>query len=372
VREQACLVSRSRPTIGLSPEHSEAVHESRIGSLIFRNGSPDMFSSERVQRVYGLAAMHTKTDRPQFADRLAKAVVARGTPVLVGLDPRVEQLPAPLAPSPGASWAERADSYRTFCRGVIDVVASLVPAVKPQAAFFEELGPAGMIALKDVCDHARSQGLIVIMDGKRNDIGSTASAYALGYLGSASESAWGADALTVSPYLGGDSLEPFVEVASARGCGVFVLVKTSNPGGGLFQDLVVDDLPIYRHVAQYVDELAMRTAGACGYGAIGAVAGATYPAQLAELREAMPHSWFLVPGYGSQGAGARDVQGAFDERGLGAVVNNSRGIIFAHARREYADKFGPRRWQEAVEAATRAMIDELRAETTAGKLQPGR
>jgi orotidine-5'-phosphate decarboxylase len=185
-----------------------------------------------------------------FGDRLAAAVRRRGNPVLVGLDPRYEQLPEGLkVAGDAASWSERAGSYLSFCQGVIDVVADLVPAVKPQAAFFEALGPPGMIALGQVIDYARSKGLLVILDGKRNDIGSTATAYAEGYLGAPPASAWGADALTVSPYLGEDSLAPFVEIAQQRGAGLFVLVKTSNPGGGMLQDLVADGRPMYRHVA---------------------------------------------------------------------------------------------------------------------------
>lgn len=306
---------------------------------------------------------------PNFGDRLAAAVRRSGNPVLVGLDPRYEQLPEGLkVAGDTANWSGRAAAYINFCQGVIDVVADLVPAVKPQAAFFEALGPPGMIALAQVIEYARAKGLLVIYDGKRNDIGTTAAAYAEGYLGAPPASAWGADALTVSPYLGEDSLEPFVEIARERGAGLFVLVKTSNPGGGMFQDLVVDGRSIYRHVAGYVQSVARQTAGQCGYGIAGAVVGATYPQHTVELRAEMPNTWFLVPGYGSQGAGARDVAGAFDEHGLGAIVNNSRGIIFAHARREYAAKFGAGRWQEAVEAATREMIAELRAHTPAGKL----
>ena len=174
--------------------------------------------------------------------------------------------------------------------------------------------------------------------------------------------------MTVSPYLGGDSLEPFVDVAAGRGAGVFVLVKTSNPGGGMFQDLVAEGLPIYVHVARFVESLARKAVGTTGYGSIGAVVGATYPEQLAELRAIMPHAWLLVPGFGSQGGTAGDVAGAFDAEGTGAIINNSRGIIFAHSRRPYAERFGSRRWQEAVEAATRDMIEQLRAETPAGKL----
>lgn len=304
-----------------------------------------------------------------FADRLRDAVRSKRTPALVGLDPRAESLPAGiLDPSQTRDASAVAEAYRIFCRGVIDVVAPLVPAVKPQAAFFEEAGPAGMLALADVIRYATGKGLLVIVDGKRNDIGSTATAYAHAYLGSGDASPWGGDALTVSPYLGDDSLEPFVEVAQQRGAGIFVLVKTSNAGGMLFQDRLIDGQPLYRHVAQYVEGTAARTAGACGYGSVGAVVGATYPEQLAELRQAMPHTWFLIPGFGAQGGTARDCAAAFDERGLGGIVNNSRGIIFAHSRKEYQERYGSARWQEAVEAATRDMIEQLRTETPAGKL----
>jgi orotidine-5'-phosphate decarboxylase len=312
-----------------------------------------------------------------FADRLAAAVRGKGNPVLVGLDPRAAQLPDPLKPADMHDHAAVAAAYGDFCRGIVDVVTPLVAVVKPQAAFFEELGPLGVAVLVDVIHYARSRGLLVILDAKRGDIGSTAEAYAAGMLGQ--NSPWGADALTVNPYLGDDSLAPFVATANQRGAGLFVLVKTSNPGGKTFQDLVAppsgneeaargEPQPVYRHVASLVESLATETAGGCGYGSVGAVVGATYPQQLAELRAAMPHSWFLVPGYGSQGGAATDVAAAFDEQGLGAVINSSRAIIFAHARKDYAGRFAPGQWQQAVEAATREMIDELRAGTTAGKL----
>jgi orotidine-5'-phosphate decarboxylase len=302
-----------------------------------------------------------------FGDRLAVAVRRTGNPVCVGLDPRWEQLPDTLTSSVDArDRAQRAAAYAQFCRGVVDVVGGLVPVVKPQTAFFEQLGPAGMQALREIILYARAAGLLVIIDAKRNDIGSTAEAYADGYLGGAS--AWGGDALTVSPYLGDDSLAPFVETTLQRSAGVFVLVKTSNPGGGQFQDLCCDNRPLYVHVAEYIERLAGRDVGASDYGSIGAVVGATYPRQLVNLRSVMPHAWFLVPGYGSQGATARDVAAAFDPQGLGAIVNNSRGIIFAQRRKEYADKFAGGRWQEAVEAATLEMITQLRAETPAGRV----
>lgn len=300
-----------------------------------------------------------------FADALAAAVRRTKAPVCVGLDPRAKQLPEGItfdAANPGSV----AGAYETFCRGVIDAVAGKVPVVKPQAAFFEQLGTPGMQALANVVQYARQQQLLVVLDGKRNDIGSTAEAYADGYLGA--ESAWGADALTISPYLGDDSLRPFVKVAEKRGSGLFILVKTSNPGGGQFQDLVAEGKSLYWHVAEYVEGLAGETKGTCGYGLAGAVVGATYPEQQCELRMAMPQTWFLVPGYGSQGATADDVAGAFDDQGLGAIVNNSRGIIFAHSRDPYAEKFGAARWQDAVAAATDDMIAQLADKTPAGRL----
>jgi orotidine-5'-phosphate decarboxylase len=306
------------------------------------------------------------TNKP-FADRLADAVRRKKTPALVGLDPRYESLPSPLREGRSSDdWNDRAAAYKAFCRGVIDVVAPLVSAVKPQAAFFEELGPAGAAALADVIAYARSRDLLVVLDGKRNDIGTTAEAYARGYLSASGP--WGADALTVSPYLGDDSLQPFVEAARANNAGVFVLVKTSNPGGAQFQDLLAAHKPIYRHVALHVARLTAADVGESGFGTTGAVVGATYPDQLAELRELMAQSWLLIPGYGSQGGTARDVAAGFRDDGLGAIVNNSRGIIFAHARPEYKDRFGESRWQEAVEAATRDMIEQLRAATAAGAL----
>ena len=294
-----------------------------------------------------------------FPEQLAQAVQSKGNPVVVGLDPRADSLPPGFID--GESPAAVARGFAKFCREVLDVVAPLVPVVKPQAAFFEQSGPAGMAALHEVIEYAASRNLIVILDGKRNDIGSTAEAYAHAYLGRRPVSVWGCDALTVNPYLGDDSLEPFVEAASSRGAGVFVLVKTSNPGSGRFQDLVADGRPLYRHVADLVESLAKRTMGSGQYGAVGAVVGATYPRELAELRQAMPHAWLLLPGYGAQGATAADCAQALDERGLGALVNSSRAILYAYQRPEYRERFGVARWQEATEAATQQMIAELRA-----------
>lgn len=265
-----------------------------------------------------------------------------------------------------ATMEVRARAYAEFSVGVIDSVADLVPAVKPQAAFFEELGPAGMQALARVVDHAAAAGLIVIMDAKRGDIGSTAEAYARAFLGRKPQSAWGCDALTVNPYLGDDSLTPFVQRCSQTGAGIFVLVKTSNPGSRTLQDLVVESAaPLYRVTAQWIQSLAHSTRGTHQYGDIGAVIGATHPQQLAELRREMPDTLFLIPGFGAQGGTAADVAGGFDPDGLGAVVNSSRAIIFAHERQPYSAMD----WQEAVRSATIDSIEQLADNTPAGRLR---
>jgi orotidine-5'-phosphate decarboxylase len=315
-------------------------------------------------------------DMSAYADRLHAACRSKGNPVVVGLDPRWEQLPRDIAPSPssytGRPPAEQvAAGFEEFCNRIIDVVAPLVPAVKPQAAFFEEWGPPGCEALARVIQRARRAGLIVICDAKRGDIGSTAEAYARGYLAGEDPGAapWGADALTVNPYLGRDTLEPFVRIASERGAGIYVLVRTSNPRAGTFQDIGKSEgKMVFEHVAAVVEEFASQTRGSSAWGAVGAVVGATYPQELANLRDVMPHAPLLIPGYGSQGGRATDLAKAFADDGTGAIVNNSRGIIFAHERADLATKFGPEEWEMAVETATREMIADLARHTPAGRL----
>ncbi len=320
------------------------------------------------------AACHHPVMR-DYATRLHAAIREKGTPVCVGLDPRLDQLPLPLRPAASNANEPSLDAvaalYEVFCRRVIDVVAPLVAVVKPQAAFFEELGPAGTTALANVIHYARACGLIVICDAKRGDIGTTAAAYARGYLAGADPEAavWGADALTINPYLGSDTLQPFVDIAAERGAGLYVLVRTSNPGAGTFQDRLTEGTTLFEHVAHLVETLAVQTSEGRRYGAVGAVVGATYPDELRTLREAMPHVPLLVPGYGSQGGTGADVASAFDAEGLGAVVNNSRGIIFAVEQRAYRQQFAPDEWEQAIEAATRVMIDDLAQHTSAGVLR---
>jgi len=300
-----------------------------------------------------------------FSIRLASAIKARKSAACIGLDPRRDLLPPILGAATSFDPKDLAAIYARFCCDVIDVVAPLVPIVKPQLACFEMLGHHGMTALAEVILHARSKRLIVLADGKRGDIGSTAEAYAEGWLAGC----WGADALTVSPYLGLDSIQPFVTVATDRNAGIFVLVKTSNPGSKDFQDLHADGRPLYQHVATVVEQLATRTANGDTYGPVGAVVGATWPRQLDELRAAMPHTWILVPGFGKQGGRAADVSGAFHANGLGALVVSARDVIFAHARPEMNAGLDETQWQTAVDRACRDMIDRLAADTPAGALR---
>jgi orotidine-5'-phosphate decarboxylase len=209
-----------------------------------------------------------------------------------------------------------------------------------------------MRALAGVIQHARRSGVLVLLDGKRGDIGSTAEGYAAAYLGASSP--WGCDALTVNPYLGDDTLVPFVQACKASGGGIFVLVKTSNPGSGFLQDLDVAGRRVYQRVAECVEQCGSQLVGQSGFSSVGAVVGATYPEQLAELRAAMPHAWILIPGYGAQGGTADDVRYGFKD-GSGAVVNSSRGIIFAFQKPEYQHL----NWQEAVYRAASDMREQL-------------
>ncbi len=280
-----------------------------------------------------------------FADRLAEAIRQKGNAVCVGLDPRWESLPTTLREKHGTE--RKAEAYEAFCSRVLDIVAPLVPIVKPQAAFFEALGPAGFTVLQRLLAKARALGVLTILDGKRNDIASTATAYA-----DAAFHVWGADSLTINGYLGRDAVEPFLASARKVGGGVFVLVRTSNAGAGQFQDLVCEGKPVYQHVGAAVTAWARENLGACGLGDVGAVVGATHPRELALLRGAMEPVIFLVPGYGAQGGTAADVLPAFRMDGLGAVVNSSRGILFPYRPEE-------RDWEAKIEQATRETITAL-------------
>lgn len=298
-----------------------------------------------------------KLAKTHFGDQLADAVRAKKSAVCVGLDPRWGSLPDSIRSGIDANDRPAvASATECYCRHVIDAVVEFAPIVKPQAAFFEQLGPSGMVALGSIIKYARDSGLLVLLDGKRGDIGTTAEAYADAYLGESS--AWQCDALTVNPYLGDDTLKPFVDVCQARHAGIFVLVKTSNPGSGFLQDKTVEGRTVYEQMAALVQQLCQPSVGASGYGSIGAVVGATYPEQLAKLRSQMTNTWILIPGYGAQGGTASDVAHGFDKNGLGAIVNSSRGTIFAYQSQRYSSLA----WQDAIAAAARDMAAELRAQ----------
>lgn len=293
-----------------------------------------------------------------FADRLCDAVRKKRNPLCVGLDPRWESLPDEIRKRHGGDSLDSiAAGFEEFCRRVLDLVADLVPIVKPQSAFFEMCGPPGMVALQRVLRYAHDKGVLTILDSKRGDIASTATAYAEAALGGVTIGGkhfpvWDADAITVNPYLGRDAVEPFLQAARRSGNGVYLLVRTSNPGAGLFQDLEVKGRPIYHHVAEAVRAWSRENVGSWGYGDVGAVVGATYPAELVTLRQAMPEVPFLVPGYGAQGGGAADVLPALRADGMGAVINSSRGITFPF-------KPAATDWENAIDKATRDAIAAL-------------
>jgi orotidine-5'-phosphate decarboxylase len=304
-----------------------------------------------------------------FADRLLAACRAKGNALCVGLDPRWDLLPDEVRSRHAVGSLEAmAGAYEEFCLRVLDVVAPLVPVVKPQSAFFEACGPAGLAALQVILLRAREHGLITILDSKRNDIASTAEAYAdAAFAGTPCEGlrtpVWPADAMTINPYLGRDAVEPFLSSARKVDGGIFVLVRTSNKGAGQFQDLESAGKPLYRHVAEGVAVWSAENLGSSGYGDVGAVVGATHPGELALIRQWIPSVVFLVPGYGAQGGSAGDVAAAFRADGSGAIVNSSRGIIASFAPHEPD-------WEEAIDQATRTAIDDLAEATPMRRLRP--
>jgi orotidine-5'-phosphate decarboxylase len=283
-----------------------------------------------------------------FADRLIAAIRAKDSRCIVGLDPRVEQMPA---------FVRRGDfcaAITEFHELILDAVADLVPAVKPQLAFFEQYGVAGMQAFENTVRAAKRRGLLVIADGKRNDISSTAEAYANAYLG---PGVFDCDALTVTPYMGRDSLAPFVEACHKHGKGLFVILKTSNPGSKDFEDqpLAETGRPLYEKITGVLNELGRNLVGESGYSSIGAVIGATFPEEGRRLRSLMPKALILVPGYGAQGGSAKAAAECFNDDGLGAIVNSSRGITYSFRDPDITrDAF-----TQLVRENTRRMIDEV-------------
>lgn len=302
-----------------------------------------------------------------FADRLIGAIKQKGNPCVIGLDPRLELFPKALFYDTDDLTPDEKieDSLFDWGSTVIDAISDIVPAIKIQSAFFEQYGVPGIWAMKRLISYAKDQGLLVILDAKRNDIGSTAEAYANAYIGKTKifeeeKATFGADALTVSPFLGKDTLLPFVNVCKKNGTGIFVLVKTSNAGSGDFQDVKNSDgVAMCETFAKIVDEIGKDTIGENGYSSIGAVVGATYPEEAKKLRALMPKSIILVPGYGAQGGSASDTLPCFNNDKLGAIINSSRGITFngdvtEMSREEYGN---------AIRANTEKMIADLKIES---------
>ncbi|MEE0956135.1 MAG: orotidine-5'-phosphate decarboxylase [Eubacterium sp.] len=316
-------------------------------------------------------------------DKLVANIRKTNAPVVVGLDPMLSYVPEALTRKAFAEYGETlegaAEAIWQFNKAIVDAVYDLIPAVKPQIAMYEQYGIPGMQVFERTVQYCQDKGLVVIGDIKRGDIGSTSKAYAAGHLGSVKVgskvfSAFHEDSATVNPYMGSDCVNPFLDVCREEGKGIFVLVKTSNPSSGEFQDrqvlpeyLFMDNQsecgsdvtkPLYEVVGEKVNEWAESLMGKCGYSEVGAVVGATYPAMGAKLRSIMPKSYILVPGYGAQGGKAEDLGVFFNEDGLGAIVNSSRGIICAYTKEPYKN-FGPDNFADASRKAVEDMIADI-------------
>lgn len=283
-------------------------------------------------------------------DVLLEKICEKQNPTVAGLDPKLEYVPDYIKEKAFAKHGETlkgaAKAILEFNKGLIDALYEIVPAIKPQAAYYEMYGYHGVKTLYKTQEYAKSRGMYVITDGKRNDIGSTMEAYAAGHLGKVTVGSeeyepFSADALTVNGYLGSDGIDPLIKICEQYDKGIFVLAKTSNPSSGELQDKLIDGMPIYEYMGNMCEKWGEKLPGKYGYSGVGVVVGATYPKQIAKLREKLPHTFFLIPGYGAQGASAEDISAAFDKRGLGGIINSSRGIMCAYKKegcdeRDYA------------------------------------
>ena len=305
-----------------------------------------------------------------FIDRLIESIKEKNNPTVVGLDPKIEYVPSFIKEKAfkefGVTLKGAAQAIIQFNKQLVDAVHDQIPAVKPQLAYYEMYGTEGMIAFDETCRYARSKGLLVIADGKRNDIGTTAEAYSRAFLGETvladeiRQKAFEVDALTVSPYLGIDGIKPFIDDCDKNEKGIFVLVKTSNKSSGQLQDLVTQDCrSIYEIMAAYVNEWGKNVRGQYGYSSVGAVVGATYPNQAKLLRSIMKHAYILVPGYGAQGGTARDCVNSFNSDGLGAIVNASRSVMCAYMSDNWKNLYSEDRFAEAARAEVIRMKEDL-------------
>lgn len=299
-------------------------------------------------------------------NKLVSKIQKQNAPIVVGLDPMMKFVPKHLKDAAFEQYGETlegaAEAIWQFNKAIIDNIYDIVPAVKPQIAMYEQFGIEGLKAFKKTVDYCHEKDMVVIGDVKRGDIGSTSEAYAVAHLGkvtvgSKKISAFDEDFATVNPYLGSDGINPFTKVCKEEKKGIFILVKTSNPSSGEFQDKLIDGKPLYEHVGAKVDEWGRECMGD-DYSYVGAVVGATYPEMGAALRKIMPKAYILVPGYGAQGGKGSDLVNFFNKDGLGAIVNSSRGIIAAYTKDEYA-KFGEKNFAEASRQAALDMIKDI-------------
>lgn len=300
-------------------------------------------------------------------NQLVSKIQKTEAPIVVGLDPMMKFVPEHIQKKAFAEYGETlegaAEAIWQYNKGIVDAVYDLIPAVKPQIAMYEQFGIPGLVAFKKTVDYCKEKGLVVIGDIKRGDIGSTSGAYATGHLGKVtvgSNSFYGFDEdfVTVNPYLGSDGVKPFMDVCKEEKKGIFVLVKTSNPSSGEFQDRLVDGKPLYELVGSMVDQWGSELMGD-SYSYVGAVVGATYPEMGKVLRDIMPKAYILVPGYGAQGGKGKDLVHFFNKDGLGAIVNSSRGIIAAYQQDAYKEKYAPENYADASRAAVIAMKEDI-------------
>lgn len=305
--------------------------------------------------------------KKKMIEKLIGQIEKKQAPIVVGLDPKLSFVPEYILSEAfeekGETLKGAAKAVWKFNKGIVDAVCDLVPAVKPQIAMYEQFGVPGIKAFKKTVDYCKKKGLIVIGDVKRGDIGSTSTAYALGHIGKVQIgneliAPFDEDFITVNPYLGSDGVKPFIEVCNKEDKGIFVLVKTSNPSSGEFQDRLVDGRPLYEIVGESVARWGSDSMGG-GYSNVGAVVGATYPEMGKALRKIMPHNYILVPGYGAQGGQGKDLKEYFNQDGLGAIVNSSRGIIAAYKKEEY-QKFGEKNYADAARQAVLDMKEDLK------------
>lgn len=301
-------------------------------------------------------------------NQLISKIKETNAPIVVGLDPMLKYVPEYIRQQAYAEYGETlegaAEAIWQYNKGIVDAVYDLIPAVKPQVAMYEQLGIPGMIAFKRTVDYCKEKGLVVIGDIKRGDIGSTSEAYAVGHLGKVrigdkSYAGFDEDFVTVNPYLGSDGVKPFTSICAGEKKGIFVLVKTSNPSSGEFQDRLIDGKPLYELVGEKVRDWGAECMPESGdYSYVGAVVGATYPEQGKLLRKVMPHTFILVPGYGAQGGKGSDLVHFFHEDGLGAIINSSRGIIAAYQQEKYAG-YGEKGYADAARAAVIDMREDI-------------